>query len=113
MNKDRYPCPCTIPISKIEYETITKMCLDKHLSHSSLIRLLLAEAITEYKQKNCSGLYVFLGDKEFKKYKCLYIYIPKEMKDFFDKLALASGLKSGQVARQFLIPKLNVMWNGE
>lgn len=97
-----------IPVSKQEYDIIEKICSERHLTRTGMIRMLLAEAIDEYNQKCCFGLYVPFGNTEFEKYKQIHFYVTKDMKDFFGKLARsAGGMKEGQVVRQFLIPKLN------
>lgn len=96
-----------VPVSEDEHLQLLTLCKDKHLKRSSMMRMLLTEAVREYRQE-CNGrLSISLKYADFERFNYEQIYVPAEIHDFFCELSKAAGgLTETQLVRQFLIPKL-------
>lgn len=103
-----------IPVSKAEYEQIKKIAEHRRLKQAALIRILLLDAVEEYKRKCSFGIYISLKYEEFQRFTYVQTYVPSEIRDFFISMAKSTGgLKEGQLVRHFLIPKLTQERTGE
>lgn len=101
------PYTYRVPVSETEHEQIDRICKSKHLSRSASIRMLLTEAVREYRKRCTGNLMISLEYTDFVRYDYVQTYVPKEIYDFFCELSKAAGgLSEIQLVRHFLISKL-------
>lgn len=96
-----------IPVSEAEYERLESLRKRKQLKKSSMIRMLLTEAVSEYKKNGYKSISISLNHTDFVKYDYVQTYVSDDIKDFFCELSKAAGgIAEGQLVRQFLIAEL-------